>query len=128
MTKKDVKEFWERNKTKILIGGGTIIVVSLAGLSWLKCKKLGDPSDVIEGYGGGLTFFRNKPSRAIPETELFKILDIAEDAKDGCVTWLDGCKLSDCGKLGEGLSKIERVDPDMFVTLAILGRDKNDHI
>lgn len=70
----------------------------------------------------------SKPSRPIPDTELFKILDIADDVDEGCVTWLDGCKLSDCGKFGEEMIKIDRVNPEMLVTMVILAKDKLQNV
>lgn len=122
MTKKEIKTFWGTNKKKILIG--TAAVVGSA-IGYLVYKKL-NVKDIGNAHLTPMILEDKKPlpSRTIPETEGFKILDIAEDINDGCVTWFDGCKLSDCGKLGEGLSKIERVGSDMVVTMVILAKDK----
>lgn len=118
--KEDIKNYWEANKKKILIGA-TAVVGLMATASYVAIRKTPNDDgffDVLKGFGNC------KPSRPIPFTDGFKILDIGEDVNDGCITWLDGCKLSDCGKLGEGLIKIERVNPNMMVTMAILAKDK----
>lgn len=117
MTKKKIKDFWERNKKKIVIAGAAIVGT---GVSLLMIKNCHGSSDAVESV------FKSKPSRKIPEVDGFKILDIAEDVNDGCVTWMDSCKLSDCGKLGEGLCKIERVNPEMNLTMAILAKNELD--
>lgn len=117
--KEDIKNYWEANKKKIVIGvsaaAGLVATVSYVMIR----KELNDGKDldVLK------KLVNNKPSRPIPITDGFEILDIGEDVNDGCITWLDGCKLSDCGKLGEGLIKIDRVDPNMMVTMAILAKD-----
>ena len=124
MTKKDVKKFWENNKKKILIGG-SVIVGGLVGLTIYKSKTQKNIfSDLTEINLTPFLDGATKPSRPIPNVEGFNILDIADDVEEGCVTWLDGCKLADCGKLGEGLTKIERIDPDMMVTMVIMAKSK----
>lgn len=124
MTKKDVKEFWESNKKKILIGG-SVIVGGLVGLTIYKSKTQKDIFGDLTGID--ITPFWKKamkPSRPIPNVEGFNILDIADDVDESCVAWLDGCRLVDCGKLGEGLTKIEKVDPEMMITMVIMAKSK----
>ena len=74
ISKKDIKHFWETNKKKIIIGAtaaGGLIITTL-----IVCKKHSDEtSNMIKGFEGGLTFWRTEPSRPIPETEAFRILD-----------------------------------------------------
>lgn len=120
INKETIKNYWEANKKKIFAIGGTAVgMVIITSAYYIMIEK--QESELKERLK---SFVRTKPTRVIPDTDGFKILDIAEDTNDGCVTWLDGCKLSDCGKLGEGLTKIERVNPDMMVTMAILAKDK----
>lgn len=122
ISKEDIKNFWEEHKTEII--AGTVAVAGFIGTGlvlWKTSQKTS--SDVVEDFGG-LTIFRKEPSRPIPETELFKISDIAEDVNDGCVVWLDSCKLADCGKVGEELCKIARVTSDMVMPMVILGKDE----
>lgn len=115
--KNRMKELWERNKVKIICGTGAVIGVAGLIIGCKHCKSF--PMSNMFGSVTG-----RMPSRPIPETDGFKILDIGEDVRDGCVTWLDGCKLADCGKLGDGLSKIERVDPETLVTMVILAKEE----
>lgn len=123
-TKQRFKQFWEDNKKKILIGG-SVIVGGIVGLTIYKSKTEINPIDIEDAKKFIFKPFEwvTKPSRPIPNVEGFSITDIGEDCNDGCITWLDGCKLADCGKLGEGLSKIERVDPEMKITMVILAKD-----
>lgn len=117
LSKEDIKNYWETNKKKIVIGvsaaAGLVATVSYVMIQ--KTVIVRCFLDVLKG---------SVKSRPIPITDGFKILDIAEDVNDGCITWIDGCKLSDCGKLGEGLIKIDRIDPNMMLTMAILAKDK----
>lgn len=117
MTKKDLKKFWKNNKKKILVGG-SVIVGGLVGLTIYKRKDV----TIMESNNSNSS--NNNSSRPIPNVEGFNILDIGGDIDDGCITWLDGCKLADCGKLGEGLTKIERIDPEMMVTTVIISKYK----
>lgn len=115
-----IKNFWREHKVEIIcVGGGAIItaISVVAARSTLKKLEM-DHTKLLNSVALNLD-----PTRIIPETEGFKILDIGEDINDGCIVWLDGCKLSDCGKLGEGLTTIERVTPNMMVTMAILGKE-----
>lgn len=113
ITKKNIKKFWEDNKKKIIIGG-----TAVAGLITIIITS---KKPIVKSLNAtGIC----KPSRKIPDVEGFKILDIGDDVDDGCVVWLDGCKLSDCGKFGEGITKIDRVDPEMLITMTILSKDK----
>lgn len=120
LSKEDIKNYWQTNKKKIVIG-----VSATAGLvatvSYVMVRKTPNDDGFLDVLKGSV---KGKPSRPIPITDGFKILDIAEDVNDGCITWMDGCKLSDCGKLGEGLIKIDRIDPNMMLTMAILAKDK----
>lgn len=105
MKKPNVKKFLERNGKKILIGAGAAAIVAIGVLAIKKSKG-------------------STPSREIPETDGFKILDIGEDINDGCIVWMNGCQLSDCGKLGENLIKIDRVDPKTMITMVILAKEE----
>lgn len=120
LSKEDIKNYWETNKKKIIIG-----VSAAAGLvatvGYVMIRKTPNDDGFLDVLKGSV---KSRPSRPIPITDGFEILDIGEDVNDGCITWLNGCRLSDCGKLGEGLIKIDRVDPDMLVTMAILAKDK----
>lgn len=109
ITKKDIKTYLEDHKKQIIVGA-TIVGVAVTGV-------------MLKKHGCNIHIFKSKPSREIPEVDGFKILDIADDINDGCITWLDNCRLSDCGKLGEGLIKIDRVKPDMLVTMAIVANE-----
>ncbi len=121
MMNKKLKEFWERNKSKIFIGvGGTILAISTINF----IIKLRRYSNFKSFTFKGIDPSRVKPTREIPDVEGFKILDIGEDINDGCVVWFDGCELLDCGKLGEELCKIDRIDPKTLITLAILSHEK----
>lgn len=126
MSKKDIKEFFKNNKEKVIFFGG-VAITSLIGVGFYCVSKRKPETDsselhtICNALSGNI---RPILSRAIPETEGFKILDIAEDVNDGCIVWLDDCKLSDCGKLGEGLSKIENVDSEMLSTMIVLAKDK----
>lgn len=118
--KDTIKNLWRDHKIEIIgIGGGAIIAAVSVAAAYSRYKGL-----KLENRSLLEKLLKNRPSRVIPETDGFKILDIGEDLGNGCIVWMDGCKLSDCGKLGEGLSKIERVVPDMMVTMAILGEEK----
>ena len=125
ISREDIKNFWEEHKKKIIAGtvaaGGLVVMTGLTIRNIKRAKNL-DASGILKGFNwdGTPTIM----SRPIPETELFKILDIAEDVNDGCVVWLDGCKLADCGKVGEELCKIARVTSDMVMPMVILGKDE----
>lgn len=118
--KDTIKNFWREHKVQIVcIGGGVTAVAISAVAAYSACKNLKkDHTNLLNNV------WDINPSRAIPKTDGFNIADIADDIDDGCIVWMDGCKLSDCGKLGEGLTKIERVTPNMMVTMAILAKEK----
>lgn len=121
ITKGNLKKFWEDHKEKILIIGGSAICITVGLIGYhnrLRSLKQED-SDEFEFFHAHM-----RPSREIPkDINEFKITEIGDDyANSGCIVWLEDCKLSNCGKFGEGLTKIEHISPEMEITMAILAK------
>lgn len=122
MRKINIKEIWKKHKKKIIAVGATA-AGCLAVYQITKHGKI-----VIEGIQVDFKDFVDgvcvkNDGINIPEMDDMRCLDIAKDVNNGKVVWLEDCKLSQMGKLGENLTKIEGVDPNMVTTMVILETD-----